>query len=531
MALSSVIHDFRSSLSISYTSCAITALGVWILGLATLAVYRLYFSPLSKFPGPKLAALSKWYEAYYELVCNGKFSREIDRMHDIYGPIVRVTPNELHIKDSQFFDTFYSYPKIQKYGWDAKLGNENAIFTTIHSAVHRRRRGALNPMFSRRAVFNLVPVIREKLELLCKRIDEYEEGHKPVNFTRAYSAMTGDVIMEYFFGFTYKHVEAPEFLSFHEAYMGFALSGHIATQFPWYIPSANKQSAHELYPRLNNHDPGPRVASLIRLKKDQWDLVGRSIAGETTNESSRHTIIDQMLQSDLSPADKSQQHLTDQAQALIAAGIETNSNALSVGTFHIVNTPRISTRLHQELLQAFPSNDRFIPDLLALEKLPYLKACILESFRLSYGIAARNPRVYGDKELRYKEWTIPAGTSVGMTVFDVCHDEAIFPDSHSYIPERWLGNPKTADGESLEHYLVTFGRGPRSCIGVKWLIMDGGSVAWAEVYMTLGTLFRWYKFDLYETDVTDVRYEHDWLMPIPRLDSQGLRLSITKVEN
>lgn len=192
--------------------------------------------------------------------------------------------------------------------------------------------------------------------------------------------------------------------------------------------------------------------------------------GETTNESTRHTIIDQILQSDLPATDKTQPRITDEAQALIAAGIETNSNALCIGTFHITNTPRISTRLHQELLQAFPANTtntRFIPDLLAVEKLPYLKACIQESLRLSYGIAARNPRVYADRELRYKEWSVPAGTPVGMSVYDVCHDEALFPDSHSYVPERWLGGAKTGGGEPLERYLVTFGRGPRSCIGIK----------------------------------------------------------------
>ncbi|TVY88201.1 Cytochrome P450 monooxygenase, partial [Lachnellula willkommii] len=270
MTLSSI---YKSSLSFSWTSCALTALGAWILGLATLAVYRLYLSPLAKFPGPKLAALSKWYEAYYELVRNGKFSREIDRMHDIYGPIVRVTPNEIHIKDSQFFDTFYAYPKIQKYGWDVRLGNGNAIFATVHPAVHRRRRGALNPMFTRGAVLKLVPVIRDKLELLCKRLDGFEESRTPVNFTRAYSAMTGDIIMEYFFGFTYKHVEAPEFLSFHEAYMGFASAGHIAAQFPWFLPLMNS-IPDSITLRL-----APRLASLIRLKKDQWDLVGRSIKG------------------------------------------------------------------------------------------------------------------------------------------------------------------------------------------------------------------------------------------------------------
>jgi len=69
------------------TFWAATASGIWVIGLATLAIYRLFLGPLAKFPGPKLAALSKWYEGYYEIVCNGKFSREIDRMHDVYGGV------------------------------------------------------------------------------------------------------------------------------------------------------------------------------------------------------------------------------------------------------------------------------------------------------------------------------------------------------------------------------------------------------------------------------------------------------------
>lgn len=55
---------------------------VYILGLV---VYRLFWSPLAKFPGPKLAAMTAWYEFYYDAICHGKYTFEIARMHQEYG--------------------------------------------------------------------------------------------------------------------------------------------------------------------------------------------------------------------------------------------------------------------------------------------------------------------------------------------------------------------------------------------------------------------------------------------------------------
>lgn len=49
------------------------------------AVWRLYLSPLSKFPGPKLAALTQWYEFYFNVIRGGRFMWEIGRLHEVYG--------------------------------------------------------------------------------------------------------------------------------------------------------------------------------------------------------------------------------------------------------------------------------------------------------------------------------------------------------------------------------------------------------------------------------------------------------------
>jgi hypothetical protein len=48
-------------------------------------IYRLYFHPLHKFPGPKLAAATHSYEFYYDAIKRGRFIWEIQRMHEKYG--------------------------------------------------------------------------------------------------------------------------------------------------------------------------------------------------------------------------------------------------------------------------------------------------------------------------------------------------------------------------------------------------------------------------------------------------------------
>jgi hypothetical protein len=53
--------------------------------LVFLLVQRLFLSPLAKFPGPKLAALTRWYEFYYEVVLRGQFTFHISELHKKYG--------------------------------------------------------------------------------------------------------------------------------------------------------------------------------------------------------------------------------------------------------------------------------------------------------------------------------------------------------------------------------------------------------------------------------------------------------------
>jgi hypothetical protein len=56
--------------------------------LIYLTLFRLYLSPIARFPGPKLAALTRWYEFYYEIVLKGRFTFHIQELHRKYGTLI-----------------------------------------------------------------------------------------------------------------------------------------------------------------------------------------------------------------------------------------------------------------------------------------------------------------------------------------------------------------------------------------------------------------------------------------------------------
>jgi hypothetical protein len=76
---------------VNSTTLAIVVLGLFAYSLA-LAINRLFLSPLARFPGPKLAALTSWYEFYYDVVKKGSYIWKIKELHEQYGRLGRRIP-------------------------------------------------------------------------------------------------------------------------------------------------------------------------------------------------------------------------------------------------------------------------------------------------------------------------------------------------------------------------------------------------------------------------------------------------------
>jgi hypothetical protein len=58
-----------------------------VVYFGTLTFYRLFLHPLAKFPGPKLAAITRYYEAYYDVIQNGQYTFKIVELHKKYGKL------------------------------------------------------------------------------------------------------------------------------------------------------------------------------------------------------------------------------------------------------------------------------------------------------------------------------------------------------------------------------------------------------------------------------------------------------------
>ncbi|KAI9878238.1 MAG: hypothetical protein M1823_006983, partial [Watsoniomyces obsoletus] len=198
------------------------------------------------------------------------------------------------------------------------------MFGTISHDLHRVRRGALNPFFSKQAVNRLEPVIRELIDKMCARFETCRDSGEPVETGRAYAALTTDIITRYAFRTSYGCIDDPNWKwDWPKAMNDGTKSCHLNKQFPFVFP-AMKATPEWIIQRID-----PAVMNIINFQKDlerQIIEVRDSKAGD--DGSGQKNLFQELLNGNLPPEEKELPRLVDEGQTMIAAGQQTTAHHL-----------------------------------------------------------------------------------------------------------------------------------------------------------------------------------------------------------
>ncbi|KIP07977.1 hypothetical protein PHLGIDRAFT_105021 [Phlebiopsis gigantea 11061_1 CR5-6] len=460
-----------------YQACLGVASASFVYG-ATRGVYNLYFHPLAKFPGPKWAAVTGWWKTYVEVYKGESIIDKLFELHKIYGPIVRITPNELHFSNPSVYHEIYN----QRSRWNKDpniyqvFGEDISTVSTLDYRDAKRRKELIAPHFSRKSVLQLQYVVQDGLNELCAVIRARCEAGKQTDIWRAFRCVSMDNITSYCFGYCIDAVHATDFKEpateeLHEGLRVFHVFKHFS--FLKHIIVVLSRLIFK-YKIAELDRPGYGRKNIRQIK---GIIENPTILADAPHQLVYHTLLDPNASLKLS-----RPSLHDEAGMLVVAGVDTVSNSSTVATIWTA-TQGDPDRLRAELRAVWPRIDA-PPSLEVLEDLPYLRAVCKEALRLSHGVYTPMLRIVPPEGATLGGQFVPGGTSVGISNLFVHLNPEIFPEPHKFCPERWLA----PGAESLDTWLVAFSRGPRSCLGIN--------LGWCELLMNTANIFRCFTVEL-----------------------------------
>ena len=169
------------------------------------------------------------------------------------------------------------------------------------------------------------------------------------------------------------------------------------------------------------------------------------------------------------------------ASVLIIAGSETSrclsshfshsilrivaATLLSGLTYHLLRNPHVLQTLTSLIRTAFPLEADI--NMVAVQQLHYLNACIEEGLRVYPPGAAGFPRMAPEGGAMVCGRFVPAGTAVYVTQYAAHVSASNFTGPKDFVPERWLANPPARYADDNRKAMQPFSVGPRNCIGRK----------------------------------------------------------------
>ncbi|KAJ7865599.1 cytochrome P450 [Mycena olivaceomarginata] len=443
-------------------SCSLYYSGLlfWILA------YRMSpLHPLSKYPGPIACRISKLWLTF--IASRGKLHIYVKELHDAYGPVIRIGPNELSINEVSLVPSILGANGMPKGPlWDGRRisgkkgpGSKEAVRGNLigarDSKLHAEARKAWNKGFNPTAVKGYEPILIRRVAQLVESLRAQE--------TRSVNLSQFDFMGDMVFGGGFELMrDGDKDGLWHKMERGLYLPT-LTQQIPWSIGFL------PYFPMV-----GQEMKALGKFALDQAKR--RLQEGSVHNDLFYYLIDDKRTDAEPYPFPL----VVANSVLAIIAGSDTSATVLANTFFFLLSHPESYKRLQLELDEVFPHGVKEPTDAALLSSLPYLNAVIKESLRLLPPVATslqRAPTVgTGDKVLG-EDFIIPEGTSVVVPPYTMHRDTRYFsPSPDKYLPERWLGGDN-ATGTNCkfvvnEDAFIPFSTGPANCAGKSLAMLE-----------------------------------------------------------
>lgn len=291
-------------------------------------------------------------------------------LHQRYGDVVRIAPNELSYTNANAWKDIYAHrqgkPEMMKNRkiYSTHPGGEHIIIANRED--HSRFRKGLSHGFSDSSMRQQEPLIQRYVDLLIRRLEENsKDGQIPQNMCSWYNWTTFDIIGDLTFGEPFDCLE-------NSAY------------HPWVSAIFDNIKAGICINALN-YVPYGGKAALWFLPKEV--LAKRKAHFEMTIEKVQHRVglkeeRPDFLGSILKRKEKSFtfSELLSNSSVLIIAGSETTASILSGLTYLLLKTPTAMAKVVHEVRSSFSSSDEIT--ILSASNLKYMIACLDEALRI-----------------------------------------------------------------------------------------------------------------------------------------------------
>ncbi|RMZ73528.1 cytochrome P450 [Pyrenophora seminiperda CCB06] len=410
------------------------------------SVYRIYFHPLSYIPGPLIPKLTSLWLHYHAYI--GNEASTIHKLHQQYGPYVRVSPQEVDVSDADAIHSIYvargGFPKALCYA-NFDIDGHKTIFSTTDADYRTPRAKAVVPLFSTRALKENATAIWGCVDRMVDRLQQEALTRKPVDVLNLARSLAVDAVSTHLFRENYDGVsERGPVLSVSAFVDAFVAVGRFFylpnTAFVWLEWTATKLAPD-------------------RAADESMSLVDKFVAALVANTTAKSTT----YQGRLLAAGLSDSETKAQCKDLIFAGTDSTGMNLATIMRYLVLHPDKYQRMKEEVSH----NDTLGEKALDVQALPYLNAVVKEGLRISMANPSRLPHAVPAGGWTFKDIYFPAGTIVGCSAYALHFNPAIFPEPKSFIPERWLNA-----SDEMSKYWFAFGAGSRACIARNLATME-----------------------------------------------------------